>query len=89
MTRVMFAPLVLLAASASPATPATQPATDGIANFRPTSSATAHATVSIRIVSGVRFGSEEVTGAEGAVRRKAVLAEADGSVRSAELLEFQ
>jgi hypothetical protein len=89
MTRMMFGPLVLLAASASPAPPAVSPAAGTVDNSRPAISATARATVSIRIVSGVRFGSGEVSGADGATRRKAVLADADGSLRPAEILEFQ
>jgi len=89
MTRIMFGPLVLLAASASPAAPAVPTAPDGMTNSRPTVTATAHAMARIRIISGVRFGSEEISGAEGAARRKAVLADADGAIRPAELLEFQ
>lgn len=89
MTRMMFGPLALLAASVSPAPPAVSPAAEAVANNRATISATAHATVSIRIVSGVRFGADEVSGAEGAARRKAVLTGADGSAHPVELLEFQ
>ena len=85
----MFGPLVLLAASATPAAPAAPAVPDGMSNSRPTVTATAHAVASIRVISGVRFGSEEVSGAEGAARRKAVLADADGFARPAELLEFQ
>jgi hypothetical protein len=89
MTRIMFGPVILLAALASPTTPATGQVAEGIAKFQPNSRATASATVSIRIISGVQFGSGRLSGAEGAIRRKAELAEADGQVRPAELLEFQ
>jgi hypothetical protein len=85
----MFGPIVLLAASVSPASPAAPPAPDGMTYSRPAISATAHAIVSIRIVSGVRFGSDEISGAEGADRRTSVLVDADGLARPAELLEFQ
>ena len=85
----MFGPLVLLAVSIAPASPAFSSVGQGVADFRPTSSATAHATVSIRIVSGVQFGQDQLEGAETASRRNAMIREPDGLVRSAELLEFQ
>lgn len=85
----MFGPLVLLAASASPAAPGAPAAPDALSNSRPTVTATAHAMARIRIISGVRFGSEEISGEEGAARRRAVLADSDGTERPAELLEFQ
>ena len=85
----MFGPVILLAALVSPATPATKPAADGMAKFQPSSSATASATVRIRIISGVQFGSDRLSGADGAARRKAELADADGQIRPAEILEFQ
>ena len=86
---MMFGPLVLLAASISPASPATLPARKAIAGFRAASSATAHATVSIRIISGVRFGPDRAEGAETAARRKTEIRDADGLVSPLELLEFQ
>jgi hypothetical protein len=85
---MMFGPLLLLAASVSPPAPAA-PATPRVSQFRPTGRATARATVSITVISGVRFGAEQVSGDEGAVRRKARIADADGVTRAAELLEFQ
>ena len=85
----MFGPLVLLAASIAPAQPAVTPASKGAANFQPTSSATAHATVSIRIISGVRFGENRLEGGETASRRKSLIRDPNGLERPAELLEFQ
>ena len=85
----MFGPLILLAASVSlPARPVS-PAPNGVASFKPVSRATAQATVSIRILSGVSFGEGRLTGGEGGLRRKALLADADGTARAAELIEFQ
>ena len=89
MTPMMFGPLVLLAASVSPALPAGSPVAQRVDPAMPAVRARASATVSIRIVSGVRFGVDVVSGAEGAVRRKAEIAAADGSAYPAELLEFQ
>lgn len=89
MAPMMFGPLVLLAASASPIAPALPPAGQGVVNYRATSTATAHATVSIRIVSGVRFGDGQISGAENATRRTAEIREPEGLVMPAELLEFQ
>ena len=81
----MFGTLFLLAASISPAgTPIAQP--PGKAG---TQRVTAHATATIRIVSGVRFGPNQMSGATGADRRKVQLADANGLARPAELLEFQ
>lgn len=77
----MFGPMVLLAASASPV--ATPPKPSLVQRV------TASATATIRIVSGVRFGPNQMSGAAGADRRKARLADADGLLRPAELLEFQ
>jgi len=85
MTRMMFGPILLLAASVSPIAPASSPAPRPVASYR----ATATATASIRIISGVRFGPGQISGAAGADRRKAQLADADGLIRPAELLEFQ
>ena len=85
----MFGPLVLLAASIAPAAPALSPVGRGAAGFQPTGSATAHATVSIRIVSGVRFGENQLEGGETASRRKGWIRDPNGLARPAELLEFQ
>jgi hypothetical protein len=89
MTRVMIGPIFILAAmvssgsQAAPANPARSSA------FRPVSGATARATASIRIISGVRFGSDYSGDAAGAIRRPARLVDRDGQSLSAELLEFQ
>lgn len=89
MTRTMFGPLILLAASVSPpAQPVSSPATaQRIA--APASRSTATATATIRVVSGVSFGKDKLAGAELADRRKAQLTAADGLIYPAELLEFQ
>ena len=89
MTHFMLGPVVLLAAVVSPVPPATGQAAGTIADAGRASRATAYATASIRIVSGVRFGPEQLSGASGADRRKALLTDADGLTRPAELLEFQ
>jgi len=75
----MLGPVLLLAALASPPTPAAEQAVQPIGEIRPATRATAHATATIRIISGVRFGPGQLSGASGADRRQAVLADADGS----------
>ena len=89
MTRIMFGPLILLAASVSPPARPVSPAPNGVASAKPVSRAMAQATVSIRIISGVSFGEGRLSGGEGGFRRKAQLADANGTVRPAELIEFQ
>lgn len=86
---MMFGLLVFLAASVSPPAPAGPPAAQRVSQFRPVSSVTARATVSIRIISGARFGPGQTSGHEGADRRKARIADADGVSHPAELMEFQ
>jgi hypothetical protein len=83
----MLASLVLFLASIAPASAA--PPAAKSADFRPASGATATATVSIRIISGVRFGPNHSDGDGIAARRKARLPDAAGQLRDAELLEFQ
>lgn len=78
--------LVLASASSVSAAP---PAAEHAPAFRLTSSATATATVSIRVISGVRFGSDHVANDTAGSRRKAQLTDAAGQLRDAELLEFQ
>lgn len=86
---MMIGPLILLAASAmATSTPASAEG-DGAASFQPSSKVSARATVSIRVVSGVSFGASHDYSGNGAARRTAPVTDADGSVRSAELLEFQ
>lgn len=84
MTVMMFGALFLLLASTPPPAPAAVPP-------RPVASrrATATATARIRIISAVKFGPSQLSGAAGADRRTARLTDADGMTRSAELLEFQ
>jgi hypothetical protein len=89
MTPIMIGPVVLLAALASPFAPAPEQAAQSRSNFQPTSSATAHATVSIRIISGVQFGEGRLVGAENAIRRQTQLTDATGASRQAEIVEFQ
>ena len=85
----MFGPLLLLAASVAPVPTASPPVAARISGSLPRIGATAHARVSITIISGVRFGANQPRAAAGADRRTARLTNADGSTSSAELLEFQ
>ena len=78
--------LVLASASSVSAAP---PAAEHAPSFRPTASPTPTATVSIRVISGVRFGSDHVADQGAGSRRKAQLTDAAGQLRDAELLEFQ
>ena len=88
MSYDMVGPLILLMASI--ATNASAPkAAESSSAFRPIGGVTATATVSIRIISGVRFGSDHLDGGNAASRRKAQLTDAAGNSRDAELLEFQ
>lgn len=88
MTRMVIGPVLLLAAMVSPDI-RPSPAPQRVAQFQPTSGVTARATVSVRIVSGARFGEGKGKEAVGALRRRVQLAERDGASRPAELLEFQ
>lgn len=85
---MMFGTLILLAASVSASHPVS-PVRNDAANFRALSGVSARATVSIRIMSGVKFGPDTLSGAEGATRRQSQIVDATGQMRSAELLEFQ
>ena len=76
---VMIGPLILIAAIVSP------PARE----FYPISGASARASASIRIVSGVSVGPGHAHGVPGAARRSAVLTDRHGSSIPAILLEFQ
>jgi hypothetical protein len=89
MTRMVIGPLLLLAAMVSPEARPLPPAPERFAKFQPTSGATGRATASVRIVSAARFGPGKADGAAGGTRRAVRLIERDGTVRSAELLEFQ
>jgi hypothetical protein len=83
MVPVMIGPLILLAAIVSPQPQPTKAA------FQPVSSATARASVSIRIMSGTSFGAGYTAATPGASRRASQLTDAAGQGRPAELLEFQ
>ena len=83
----MLAPIALLLASVASASSA--PQADEPSSYRPTVRATAQATATIRIVSGVRFGESYPEGDGSGSRRKARLTDAAGNDRDAELLEFQ
>ena len=89
MTRMVIGPILLLAAMVSPEARPAAPALQRVAHFQPTGGAAARATVSVRIVSAVRFGPGRGEQAAGATRRRVRLTEYDGAVTSAELLEFQ
>jgi hypothetical protein len=79
--------LLFLLAAASSSQSAAMPAR--APGFRPTATASAHATARIRVISGVKFGPDFADGISDALRRSTRLIEYDGQVRSAELLEFQ
>jgi hypothetical protein len=89
MTRVMIGPILILAAMVSSGDQAASANQARSSAFHPVSEATARATVSIRIISGVKFGRDYSGTAAGAIRRPARLVDHDGQPRSAELLEFQ
>ena len=75
---VMIGPLILIAAIAAP------PAT-----FRPVGGASARATASIRIVSGVSFGPGRTRQVSGATQRSTTLSDGQGRSTPAIILEFQ
>jgi hypothetical protein len=85
MALMMFGPVVFLAASVSPSTAPAPPVAERQVAVR----ASATATATIRIISGVRFGADQAKEAPGADRRSSLLADANGTMRAAELLEFQ
>ena len=83
----MLVPIALLVASVASASAA--PQADEPSSYRPTVRATAQATATIRVISGVRFGEAYPDGNGSGSRRKSLLADAVGNLRDAELLEFQ
>ena len=85
----MIGPLILLAAATSPVSEPASAGRDAIGGFKPTSSVSARATASVRIVAGVRFGPGQAKEHAGGQRRQTQLSDADGINRRAELLEFQ
>jgi hypothetical protein len=89
MTRMMMGPIVLFAAMLSSGDQPSLAASAHSSAFLPVSGATARATASIRIVSGVKFGPDYSESVAGAIRRPARLIDRDGQSLSAELLEFQ
>ena len=88
MPRIMVGSLFLILASASSLSATPQLAGNAPA-FQPTPGARATATVSIRVISGARFGSDHVADETAATRRKSQLTDSAGQPREAELLEFQ
>lgn len=88
MALAMLGAILLLAASTSAVSAAPQ-APELPGSRAPAMRATARATATIRILQAVRFGPGQLSGADGAVRRKAELTDASGHASPAELLEFQ
>jgi len=86
---MMIGPLLLFAAAVSPALRPAEPANVHAVKFVPTSSVTARASASVRIISGVRFGPGRSIEAPGAMVRASALIDQDGQRRPAKLLEFQ
>ena len=84
----MLGSLILFMASIASELATPLPGASGNA-FRPVTGARETATVSIRVISGVRFGSDHAEGDRLAIRRKAQLTDAAGQPRDAEILEFQ
>jgi len=84
----MLAALALFMASAA-SDPAAAQAELPASSFPSKASATAYATATIRVISGVRFGSAYPEGDRTGSRRKAQLTDSAGNLRDAELLEFQ
>ena len=85
---VMSGPLILIAAIVSP-TAAPMPPLAHAPSFHANSSATARATASVRIVSGVSFGSGHPAKVSGAAIRATQVNDAEGLPRTAYLIEFQ
>lgn len=86
---MMIGPLLLFAATYSPAPRPAEVAKIHAVKFVPTSSVTARASASVRIISGVRFGPGQSLDAPGAAVRASMLIDQDGQRRSANILEFQ
>ena len=79
---VMIGPLILIAAIASPPPPVAR-------EFRASGGATARASASVRVISGVSFGADRSVVVSGATHRSTRLIDAEGQSRPANLLEFQ
>jgi len=89
MLPVMFGSLILLAASFSPHARPAPPAVAHSPVFQPSNGVTARAGISVRIISGVKFGAERGSASLGGSRRATQLTDGEGLLRAAELLEFQ
>ena len=83
---VMIGPALLLALTASPAAGVDPSLGASPPAFRPVGGATARASVSVRILPGVRFGPGRAVEASGAERRSV---RAKDRHEQLELLEFQ
>jgi hypothetical protein len=89
MTRMMIGSAFLFVAVLTSGNQPSLAAPARSSAFHPVSGASARATASIRIVSGVKFGPDHSETIAGAIRRPARLIDRDGQSLSAELLEFQ
>jgi hypothetical protein len=89
MAPMMIGQLLLLAASASPPDRSIEPVPQGAASFQAAGGATARATVSVRIVSAVKFGEGRRADGPGSALRSGHLPDSAGQMRPAKLLEFQ
>lgn len=79
----------ILLASATTLNAEPVPATVQAPTFHPVGGAAARATASIRVISGVSFGQGRPGKAPGAAVRTTRLADAQGNLHPANLLEFQ
>lgn len=90
---VMSGPLILIAAivspTAAPAPPLAHAPSFHAPSIQASAAATARATASIRIVSGVSFGSGHPDKVSGAAVRATHVNDAEGLPSTAYLLEFQ
>jgi hypothetical protein len=86
---MMMGPVFLFAAVFSSGNQPSLAAPDRSSGFHPVSAVSARATVSIRVISGAKFGPDYSGDVAGAIRRPAHLVDRDGQSLSAELLEFQ
>ena len=82
----MIGPILLAAAMLSPESAARDARP---AQFRPSGGATARATASARILSGIRFGPGQRANISGAGRRATRLIDETGQTKRLEILEFQ
>jgi hypothetical protein len=85
----MIGPLLLLAAAYSPHLPPPAQASVHSPKFAPTSTVTARARASVKILAGVSFGPGRSAETPGATLRSARLVDQAGQPMPAKLLEFQ